>query len=273
VGLSGAGLVTVGGVNLSGHECWSFNDQHLFDAYARDVVLGALAAGEWVWYVAGRHSRLTAESLPEGDAMRVFSAEEVYRGQQVVDPAAQVAVYAAATRDAVAAGFTGLRVVADATDLVRTDEQRDAFARYEYLVGRYMRSAPMRALCAYDSRELGGPAVAELACLHESSRGADVTFQLHAGPTGAEAVLDGELDPMTEQLFTTALRHTDLASAGGRVVLDGTGLRFIDHRSLITLQRYAGSCRLTAVLRTRSRTVARLAGLLELPQVHVEVVA
>jgi len=42
-----------------------------------------------------------------------------------VDPDAQVRTYAAATGAALAAGFTGLRVVAEATPLVRTPEQLD----------------------------------------------------------------------------------------------------------------------------------------------------
>lgn len=261
-------------MNLSGHECWSFNDQRRFDAHAREALLSGLAAGERVWFVPGRNSGLTSAMLPEGDAVRVFPADEVYQGEQlVVDPVAQVAAYAAATEEAVAAGFTGLRVVADVTDMVRTEEQRDAFARYEYLVGRLMRLEPMRAMCAYDSRELGGPAVAELACLHESSLAADVTFQLHPGDTAAEAVLDGELDAVTHELFRAALDRTDLASSGRPPVVDATGLRFIDHRSLLTLQRHAESHDLTTVLRTRRGGAARLAGLLGLTHVRVEVVA
>ncbi|GAA0485695.1 hypothetical protein Ade02nite_09260 [Paractinoplanes deccanensis] len=218
----------------------------------------------------GRHSGVTAGSLPGGDAVRVVSFEEAYSGDGVVDPAGQVAAYTAVTEEALAGGYTGLRVVADVTALVRTDEQRDAFARYEYIIGRYMRLAPMRAVCAYDRGELGERAVAELACLHESSHDAGVTFQLHPGVTSAEAMLDGELDMSAEELFGTALERTDLDRAGGDVVVDGAGLRFIDHRALLALEKYAASRRTTAVLRTPTGAVARLAGLLELAHVRVE---
>ncbi|MFC7532942.1 MEDS domain-containing protein [Actinoplanes sp. GCM10030250] len=255
----------------AGHECWSYDDQHLFDTYAREVLLAGLAAGERVWYIPGRFSRLDAGALPGGEAIRVLSFQTAYSGHEAIDPATQVATYAAATEDALDAGFTGLRVVADATELVRTDEQRDAFARYEYLVGRYMRTAPMRAVCAYDRRELGNLAVSELACLHESSSGADVAFQLHPGATSAEAVLDGEVDGSAGELFTTALRRTDLAASGGEIVVDAAGLSFIDHRSLLAVERYAESQGLTAVLRTRTSAAARLAQLLDLPNVRVEV--
>ncbi|MFF5077352.1 MEDS domain-containing protein [Actinoplanes sp. NPDC000266] len=252
----------------AGHECWSYEDQSLFDAYARKCVDAGLAAGERVWYVPSRHAEVSG--LPGGDAVRVIRFTEAYAGDEVVDPAGQVAAYAAATEDALAAGFTGFRVVADVTPLVRTDEQRDAFARYEYVIGRYMRHHPMSAVCAYDRGELGDHAVAELACLHESSHAAGVSFQLHPGATSAEAVLDGELDTSAGELFATALRRTDLDRAGDEVVVDGSGLRFIDHRALLTLQRYAESQSTTAVLRTGLGAVARLAGLLELTHVRVE---
>ncbi|MEV4349536.1 MEDS domain-containing protein [Actinoplanes sp. NPDC049596] len=251
----------------AGHECWAYSDERLFDAYARKFIEVGLAAGELVWYVP---SARTADPSVRGGAIRVIPFEEAYAGATVVDPATQVALYTAVTEDALAAGYTGFRVVADATPLVRTGEQREAFTRYEYVIGRYMRDNPMSAVCAFDRAELGERAVAELACLHETSHDAGVPFQLHPGPSSAEAVLDGELDMSAEELFAMALSRTDLDRAPGEVVVDAAGLRFIDHRSLLTLQRYAESQRTTAVLRTRLGAVSRLAGLLDLPRVRVE---
>jgi len=255
----------------AGHVCWSYDDYQPFDAYAREYMRAGLEAGEQVWYVPGRHRTETAEWLAAQTAASVLSSGQAYPGGLIVDPDAQVAAYTAATEEALAAGFTGLRVVADATAFVRTDEQRHAFARYEFAIGRYMRTAPMRAVCAYDRRELGDRAVAELACMHESSHAEGVTFQLHPGATTADAVLDGEVDLSMQELFAAALRHTDLAPAGGEVVVDADDLDFIDHRSLLTLQRYAEAQHMTAVVRTRLGAAERLAGLLELAHVRVEV--
>nr|WP_296071296.1 MEDS domain-containing protein [uncultured Actinoplanes sp.] len=261
----------------AGHACWSYDDLQPFDEYARDFLRTGLAAGERVWFVPGRRPGTTADWLrgvaaaARPGAVRITSVEDAYVGEAAVDPAGQVAFYRAETEDALAAGFTGLRVVADVTRMIRTDLQREAFARYEYVIGRYMRTAPMRAVCAYDRLELGDGAVAELACLHEVSQAAGVTFQLHPGATTAAAVLDGELDMSVEDLFSRALRHTDLAAADGEVTVDADGLRFIDHRSLLALQRYAEDSRMTAVLRTRLDTTARLADLLELSNVRVEI--
>ncbi|WP_436534489.1 MEDS domain-containing protein [Actinoplanes sp. HUAS TT8] len=256
------------------HACWSYDDHDELDRHARQFLQAGLAAGERVWFVPGaRSGTATADWLrgvTRAGAVRIISWQEAYADGLVIDPDAQVAAYTAVTEQALADGFTGFRVVADVTALVRTRAQREAFARYEYAIGRYMRNAPMRALCTYDRAELGDPLVGELACLHEQSRAEGVTFQLHAGSTPGEALLDGELDMAGEELFSTALWRTDLEPVGGEVTVDATGLRFIDHRSLFVLQRYANARRLTAVVRTRLTSAARLADLLDLPDVRVE---
>jgi hypothetical protein len=254
------------------HACWSFDDYRPFDDYAREFLDAGLAAGEQVWYVSGRPSGATTAWLAgAGAAARIVNPGHAYAAGRTIDPAEQVAAYTAVTEQALAAGFTGFRVAADVTAMVRTQAQREAFARYEYLIGRYLRVAPMRAVCAYDRVELGDRAVAELACLHDTSHRAGVSFQLQPGPTTASAVLYGELDAAGEDLFETALRRTDLASAGGQVTVEASGLRFIDHRALLALQRFAETRKLTAVLRTRLGSAARIAGLLELSDVRVEV--
>lgn len=261
----------------AGHLCWAYDDPRAFDDHARELLRAGLAAGEQVWFVGGRQSGATSDWLHDVVAARrpgtarIVRVEEAYGRGRVIDPAGQVEAYAAATEAALADGFTGLRVVADATALVGTDEQREAFARYEYLIGRYMRSEPMRAVCGYDRTRLGDRAVAELACLHESTNHADVPFRLHPGATNAATVLDGELDMSTEDTFTAALEHTDLASAGGEVTVDARGLGFVDHRSLLILDRYARAHDLTAVVRTRLGSAARIAELVGLTRVRVEI--
>ncbi|WP_172890506.1 MEDS domain-containing protein [Actinoplanes derwentensis] len=260
------------------HECWSYDDHQTLDEYATEFLRAGLAAGERVWYVPGPRSRTVADWLRSAsqsarpDSARIIVRQDAYTAGLVVDPAEQIATYAAVTQAALADGFTGFRVVADVTALVRTPEQRDAFARYEYTIGRYMRVAPMRALCTYDRRELGARVVDSLACLHETSHASELTFQLYAGLTRAETVLDGELDMATEDLFSDALWRTDLDPAGGEVTVDARGLRFIDHGSLLAVQRYARTRQITAVVRTGLSSAVRLAELLELPNVRVEMV-
>ena len=69
------------------------------------------------------------------------SVDEFYRygdDDRVVDPERSLAARVEEIERALAAGFTGLRVVADATAVVGRPEQVDAFARYEYLLDQAM---------------------------------------------------------------------------------------------------------------------------------------
>ncbi len=264
------------------HTCWSFDDRAAFERHALDYLAAGLAAGERVWFVApgaaedvtrrmagGGASGDAFGAALRGGAAAVVSLAGAYATGAVVEPADQVAAYAAATEQAVADGFAGLRVAADATALVRTPAQLDAFARYEHLVDRYIRTRPFSAVCGYDRRELGDRAVTALACLHPETN-ADVPFRLHAcAPADGCAALAGELDAATHELLTAALGRADLRPVDGELVFEGHGLRFADHRSLLLLREHARRLGADAVLRTGLPVLARLAALIDLPGLRV----
>ncbi|MFI5836284.1 MEDS domain-containing protein [Micromonospora sp. NPDC051300] len=263
-----------------GHVCLVYDDPATLHARAVEQLGIGLAAGEQVWLVGPEEPAAVARRLASvpgftaahrSGAVRLHRVDETYRRDEVVDPEAQVRAYVRATEEALGAGHTGLRVLAEATDLVRTPAQRDAFARYEHRVDHWIRHRPMAAVCAYDRRVLGDAAIAELACLHPVTN-ADVPFRLHAADGDAVAALTGELDPTDEHLFATALERADPRPVAGRLVLDATDLRFVDHRALLRLGEHARRHDAVAVLRTRRRATARLVALLDLAEVRVEVV-
>lgn len=263
-----------------GHVCRGYRRRGEFVSHAQEFLAEGLAAGERVLYVApGDEAALTGqlrahercdEGLERG-AVQVASVDATYTTGAVVDPAGQVELYAAATSEALAAGFTGLRVAADATSLVRTPAQVDAFARYEHLVDHYMAAHPMSAMCGYDVAELGGDVVAQLACMHPTAHDGGAPFHLHGhARDGSAAALDGDLDLDSRELWPLALERAGLRAEGGTVVLDAAGLDFADHRSLVALAGYAERHATTVVLRTRLATPARLVELLDLTGVRVE---
>ncbi|MFY1670113.1 MEDS domain-containing protein [Plantactinospora sp. WMMB334] len=264
-----------------GHVCWAYDDPAVFEHRARHFLAEGLAAGERVWYVATGSPERVVERLRGSagfsDALRrgaaqVVTLNETYPGG-VVDPLGQLQRYAAATDEAVAAGYAGLRVAADATPLVRTSAQLAAFARYEHAVDRYMRIRPLSAMCGYHRAELGDRTVAALACLHPVNNVAEVLFRLYAcAPGDGAAALAGELDVFNHEQFATALEHADLSPVGGELVVGAGELRFIDHHCLTRLRDYAGGRAATAVLRTRRTAATRLVELLGLTGLRVEAV-
>ncbi|MGN9810972.1 MEDS domain-containing protein [Micromonospora sp. BQ11] len=262
------------------HVCWAYDDQGAFAAEAERHLLDGLAAGERVWYVTARPDDASTTRLLRlpafADAVARGAAEVVplssaYASGALVTASAQIAAYDDATAAALAAGHRGLRVVADATELVRTPAQLDAFARYEHRIDRWMLTRPFRAMCAYDRTQLG-PAVAELACLHPAANITEPQFRLFAAPPGVgHAGVAGALDSDNRHLFRTALDRADLQPDDGELVLQATDLSFLDHRALVALDEYARRRAAVAVLRTSRSAVARLVSLLSLSSVRVEV--
>jgi anti-anti-sigma regulatory factor len=244
------------------HACLTYGDPAEFQSAARDFLGAGLAAGEQVWYLA--------PEAPHGWDItpRIVTLGDQYPEDSVIDPAAGLAAYAQATEQALAEGYTGLRVAADVTTLLRTPAQVDAFARYEIQVDRYVRTHPFSALCAFDRVRMGDEAADQLACVHPVSDAPFRLFTPHAGR--GDAALAGEIDETTRALFLQALDRAALRAGGDELVLDGHDLAFIDHNSLLHLDAHARALGTTAVLRTAVPAAARLAGLLELTSLRVE---
>jgi anti-anti-sigma regulatory factor len=269
------------GLGARSHLCWRYEDHSEFVVRAQEFLSDGLAAGERACCIAPGDVAVLTGQLRELDgldeaidrgALRVESLDTLYPVGTTIDPAIQIRTYAAATRDALAAGFTGLRVAAEATDLVRTPAQLDSFTRYEHLVDQFMLTQPFTALCAYHRSELGDQVVAQLACVHPQANTGATPFRLHTRTTQDQSTLalGGELDLTGHDLLSRALDRVAPRPVEGRILIDATDLSFIDHRGMLALDDYAGRRGVTAVLRTSLSTPDRLITILDLTNVCVE---
>jgi hypothetical protein len=217
-----------------------------------------------------------AESLLETGAAQVFSGTSVYATSPVLDGAspvvdgeAQVSWFAKQMGWALAAGFSGLRVVADATAFVGTPEQRDAFAGYEHLLDRFMATNPLTIMCAYRSASLGSEAINELACMHPAVAPHAPPFRLYASEAGDWA-LAGEVDLCSWELLSRSLNRTFVTPRRPEVTVDGRLLEFIDAGGLLALDGYARRRGSVLVFRGARGGPARLIDLMKLPGVRAE---
>jgi MEDS: MEthanogen/methylotroph, DcmR Sensory domain len=261
------------------HLCRVFDDPADFRAQAVEFLADGLARGCRVRYLGvGDVDTLRADLAPllhrphRPGAVEVLSMAGMHAASRGVDAAAQVATYAADTRAALADGFAGFRVAADSTELVRTPEQLDAFARYEHRADRLMTTVPFSGLCGFRRSELGDAAVSELACLHATGAAEFAPFRVHA-TRGADLAVSGELDLTTVDLFATTMDRVGLDDAPDEVVVDATGLAFADHRNLLVLEQVARRHGRSVLLRTGRRWPELLIAALELRQVRAERVA
>ena len=149
-------------------------------------------------------------------------------------------MYAAATDEALADGCCGLRVSEDVTDIVRTPEQQDAVACYEFLLERYTSRRPLSAMCTY--RFELGDAVTQCVCMHAAVPVGLTPFQVFARDDGAVGLL-GEIDLSCQVAFERALEQVQPAPDDSSLIFDMSAIRFIDHRALLALDAYAQSLR------------------------------
>jgi hypothetical protein len=190
---------------------------------------------------------------------------------RVVDPQRSVAARVEDIEHALAADFTGLRIVADATAVVARPEQADAFARYEYLLEQAMTTLPAGALCAHDRARVDRGSAAGLACLHPVTGPDPTPFNLSAG-RGADFSLAGQLDVASRELMGQTIARIESYLAGPQLVVHGGNLEFIDHRALLDLADLAQRTGADGlVLRTNLSSARRICEVLGDDRITVEV--
>lgn len=263
------------------HVCWAYDEGADFRARAAEFLADGVALGLRTALVAPgdaermradlRRDPVLAAALGDG-SLTVQSLEGVYGASTVVDAEAQVGVYAAATEAALADGFRGYRIAAEATALVRTPEQLARFARYEHRVDRFMAEQPFSAMCGYRRPALGAESVALLASLHPVANPGASSYRLHTTSQGTLA-LSGELDHLASHTFPRVLDCASPVTASGEVVIDGSGIDFVDHRNLFALAEFAVREDRTVVLRTGCPAAKRLVELLGIEAITVAAAA
>ena len=257
-------------LGVQDHLCWVHGDRGDYRPRLTEFFREGLERGLRVAYLgsedAGELRELLGRvadtgTLVSGEAVRVISFEEFYGAAEPVDPAVVIKRYDAATQEALADGYRGLRVSADVTDLVRVPERRDAFARCEFLLERYSARHPLSAMCEY-RRELGD-AVTQFACLHAAVPAGLTPFQVFACDDGAVGLL-GEFDQACQGAFERALRRIEPAPDDAELIFDMSAVGFMDQYALLALDSYAEACPVPVIVRSVPPIVRRVARVLGL---------
>lgn len=235
---------TATGRSLGDHVCWPFHSMAGFVTDARPYVLEGLR----------RRERVTFCQLgPNG--IRFAEVSDV--GQVGLPPSADVPVLTPLTSDpgwrptgdpvdslgpmtdaALADGFTGLRVLADATALARDPDAREQWIRAEHLIDRYSLDHPLTLLCGYDDEAVGPEVLATMACVHARTGGTPCSFLLRATGSEGGLALTGEVDRGSAAAFSHAFMRI-AAGTPGPLIVDMTEHDFIDHTGLVALHRAA----------------------------------
>jgi hypothetical protein len=218
------------------HMCWVFTGAREFAALAVPFLAEGAALGQRLMYVAEDPD--PADMLPlaaSGDAhaLQITSIAEVYGADGIVDPLAQRATYAAALADAVARGYTGLRVAAENTSLVSDEERLKAWIRWEIIADRFITENPVTGLCAFDKEKVDTGRLRHLATLHPLSSASSPVPRFRLYSEAGDLRIEGQVDSFAVTQLWLAVENlppethviVDLATARlmSRAVLAGLG--------------------------------------------------
>lgn len=205
------------------HGCIVFSDLGAFEEAGEAFLREGAARGERVLY------------LDRAESRRRY-------GAGTLEPREQVAVWRAALRDALNDGSTGLRVVADLTDLVPDDPAAlAALARYEHLVDRFMATTRgISGRCGYDATAIDPAVLTALAALHGESDRNPSPVHLTATDRADLVRLAGELDGLRLEASLPLLVGAVVVDAGRTLRVDAADLAYVDHRSLRQLDDLLG---------------------------------
>jgi hypothetical protein len=179
------------------HIAWIFSGPSEFAALATPYLAEGAQLGEKVMYVAEVPDRTVLRSLERQvrpQALQVASVAEIYGASGIVHPPAQRATYAALLADALQAGYSGLRVVADNTSLVADEERFRAWIRWELVADRLIAETQMTALCAFNQQKVDVDRLRHLATIHPMSSTASPVPQFRLFSEAHNLYIEGELD-------------------------------------------------------------------------------
>ncbi|WP_250442571.1 MEDS domain-containing protein [Actinotalea sp. C106] len=246
-------LTTATGRSPGDHVCWWFRGLEEYAQTAREYIREGLDSRQLVAFTKVTPTGL--EHTIVSDVAQVGRPADhgrlVLNDSQVparrMSPTSAPSEFDRMTRAAVADGYTGLRVLTDVNDLVRTPDGLRQWIRTEHLIDRYAVDHPLTILCGYDVDDVGEQTVAEAARVHPLTRGALSPFLVRAADTRGGLALVGEVDRASAANLWGALMAIG-PEIPSRVTLDMSEVEFIDHSSLMAVDRAAHSLDVTVTL-------------------------
>lgn len=218
------------------HMGWVFAGSGGFAALAGPFLAEGAALGERLMYVAADPGPAAVTGLAEvagPHALQVASIAEVYGASGVVDAPSQRATFAGVLADALADGYSGIRVAADNTPLVSDEDRLAAWIQWEVVADHFMSENHVTGLCAFDREKVDVDRLRHLVTLHPLSSAASPVPQCRLFADSGQLCVEGELDSFAISQLWMALDAlppktavlVDLATATlrGRAVLAGLG--------------------------------------------------
>lgn len=221
------------------HIGWVFGGNEEFADLARPFLAEGAARGDRLMYVAASPEPMAIAGLARilgPESLQITSIAEVYGPSGVVDADRQRALFEVALDEAMAAGFTGIRVAADNTPLVTDDLRLSAWIRWEVIADQLMSERPITGLCAFNGDTVDVDRLRHLATLHPLSPASSPVPQFRLFNDAGSLCVEGEIDSSAIGELWRALRALP-AKTG--VVVDLASATFVSATAISGLCRVA----------------------------------
>jgi MEDS: MEthanogen/methylotroph, DcmR Sensory domain/STAS domain len=199
--------------------------------------------------------------------LELHDVEAIYGASGTFSHTEQLETFEGVLEQALAAGYSGMRVVADNTPLVAdaSEEAYLSWLRWERLTDGFQAASQVTGICYFDDEALDSERLADLAALHPV-RAAGATPPRFTFFSDDDAVsVTGALDLWSAERFKRVLRTT---TSDQPLVVDLSRAEFVDHRALLALNDAASAARPVRI-RGASRVVSEFPSLLGLPAPHL----
>ncbi len=207
-------------------------------ATAVEVFAAAHASGEALLFMTDDADPAVLDALPGRDALvsdgrlRVLRTADAYPHH---DPVRLLAAFDDVLRGALADGWTGIRVVAENTSMVRggDDAYRDWLA-WEHVTAQWQARNPVVGVCWFDVTALDDDRIAELASVHAEHHGARARVPFRLLTTGdGVARLVGDVDAGDVARLVGLLA---VVPHRGDLVVDVSGVEYLHHTVFAALE-------------------------------------
>lgn len=234
-----AGLREAADLRLGDHICWTYSSDEEHRAVLTAFVAEGLQAGQRIAHVAPRGEELRlieylgdcgvdAAALIDGGRLVLGSAEKAYYPNGAFDPEDSLLGFRAMAEQAVADGYTGLRVAGENGWILADWLHRATWPGYEVRVDRIIAGLPLIGMCSFNLRECGEEIIELMDAVHPVRLGnSSVTsaFHLHSNHDDG-VVIQGEIDLASSETVQSLLHALGGEEAIRRI--DLSGLSFAD---------------------------------------------
>lgn len=227
------GLVsTLSSTEPPDHVCWVYDDEdgpdRELDAALHAFLTAGLVRGERLLVVGERLiDALPGDllALADSGALDTLTLAQAYEAAGEFTPAVQLAFYEARSRQALDAGYRGLRVAAEVSGLAGDPERLDRLTAWEQVADEFVVRGGMTALCAYRA-ELPDAARADALSVHPHGHPGRTTVPFRVFADGGAVAVSGSVDADSADRLARVLAAAPVT--GPAAALDLGRLHFVD---------------------------------------------